>query len=212
MHGLIFETSVCYWQNQPGCYLTVHTHIRHTPDAWTHTQASHSGPFFHARMKCDGPTRRLATHTSAPSPAKPPFTPMQCHTCVTSSRPHCPSPSHTTARNASHRHDDVRHTHRNTTRPQTATRHTHALHMRSRLSVPIDAVYPLLPVKTVPVQRTPHPRTLSCDRALGACAPKPTPVKLATLLCSAVGRTHIACYAGSLWSISACFHAFFAVP
>ena len=21
MHGLIFETSVCYWQNQPGCYL-----------------------------------------------------------------------------------------------------------------------------------------------------------------------------------------------
>ena len=20
MHGLIFETSVCYWQNQPGCY------------------------------------------------------------------------------------------------------------------------------------------------------------------------------------------------
>ena len=22
MHGLIFETSVCYWQNQPGCYLT----------------------------------------------------------------------------------------------------------------------------------------------------------------------------------------------
>ena len=23
MHGLIFETSVCYWQNQPGCYLEV---------------------------------------------------------------------------------------------------------------------------------------------------------------------------------------------
>ena len=23
MHGLIFETSVCYWQNQPGCYLSV---------------------------------------------------------------------------------------------------------------------------------------------------------------------------------------------
>jgi len=23
MHGLIFETSVCYWQNQPGCYLFV---------------------------------------------------------------------------------------------------------------------------------------------------------------------------------------------
>ena len=22
MHGLIFETSVCYWQNQPGCYLS----------------------------------------------------------------------------------------------------------------------------------------------------------------------------------------------
>ena len=21
MHGLIFETSVCYWQNQPGFYL-----------------------------------------------------------------------------------------------------------------------------------------------------------------------------------------------
>ena len=21
MHGLIFETSVCYWQNQPGYYL-----------------------------------------------------------------------------------------------------------------------------------------------------------------------------------------------
>ena len=24
MHGLIFETSVCYWQNQPGCYLCSH--------------------------------------------------------------------------------------------------------------------------------------------------------------------------------------------
>ena len=24
MHGLIFETSVCYWQNQPGCYLYIH--------------------------------------------------------------------------------------------------------------------------------------------------------------------------------------------
>ena len=24
MHGLIFETSVCYWQNQPGCYLEGH--------------------------------------------------------------------------------------------------------------------------------------------------------------------------------------------
>ena len=24
MHGLIFETSVCYWQNQPGCYLWNH--------------------------------------------------------------------------------------------------------------------------------------------------------------------------------------------
>jgi hypothetical protein len=23
MHGLIFETSVCYWQNQPGCYLYI---------------------------------------------------------------------------------------------------------------------------------------------------------------------------------------------
>ena len=23
MHGLIFETSVCYWQNQPGCYLVL---------------------------------------------------------------------------------------------------------------------------------------------------------------------------------------------
>ena len=23
MHGLIFETSVCYWQNQPGCYLSL---------------------------------------------------------------------------------------------------------------------------------------------------------------------------------------------
>ena len=23
MHGLIFETSVCYWQNQPGCYLSI---------------------------------------------------------------------------------------------------------------------------------------------------------------------------------------------
>jgi hypothetical protein len=22
MHGLIFETSVCYWQNQPGFYLS----------------------------------------------------------------------------------------------------------------------------------------------------------------------------------------------
>jgi hypothetical protein len=20
MHGLIFETSICYWQDQPGCY------------------------------------------------------------------------------------------------------------------------------------------------------------------------------------------------
>jgi hypothetical protein len=29
MHGLIFETSVCYWQNQPGCYL-----CRATEVAW----------------------------------------------------------------------------------------------------------------------------------------------------------------------------------
>ena len=26
MHGLIFETSVCYWQNQPGCYLSESRH------------------------------------------------------------------------------------------------------------------------------------------------------------------------------------------
>ena len=27
MHGLIFETSVCYWQNQPGCYLYTTFHL-----------------------------------------------------------------------------------------------------------------------------------------------------------------------------------------
>jgi hypothetical protein len=38
MHGLIFETSVCYWQNQPGYYLA-------SSYAWT-TAGDREGPGF----------------------------------------------------------------------------------------------------------------------------------------------------------------------
>lgn len=32
MHGLIFETSVCYWQNQPGCYRVLWSVQKSTKD------------------------------------------------------------------------------------------------------------------------------------------------------------------------------------
>ncbi len=44
MHGLIFETSVCYWQNQPGCYLcSTPAHAREEYRSQNH-KVSHRHP------------------------------------------------------------------------------------------------------------------------------------------------------------------------
>ena len=55
MHGLIFETSVCYWQNQPGCYLfptpLAQHRVRHVVSSGRRTR--HGATFLHSQThKC----------------------------------------------------------------------------------------------------------------------------------------------------------------
>ncbi len=50
MHGLIFETSVCYWQNQPGYYRQTHTR-QHRYEIWVFRLSTHMASFASKRSE-----------------------------------------------------------------------------------------------------------------------------------------------------------------
>ena len=140
MHGLIFETSVCYWQNQPGCYLCS---TRSVPES-TDREESHTKPTsrsqtvrsFFQNCPSNANTDRIndaslqfaMKQTDKPSPAVPFINSQALRRNHASKRTASRAPSLTPLTQFRQKHIS----HRNVSRPESEVGDSHDLRARPR--------------------------------------------------------------------------------